>query len=168
MSAEQARRLAHLRLGGLEQTKELYREQQGLPMLETLPQDIGYGLRILVKNPGFTAVAITTLALGIGANSAIFTVVNSVLLSPLPYVLLLISKQGLRLAAIGLAAGVVLAFGATRLMAKMLFGVSPTDPLTFASIASIIAILAAIALLACYIPARRATKVDPMVALRYE
>jgi len=80
-------------------------------------------------------------------------------------VLLLICKQGLRLAAVGLAAGLALALGATRLMSKVLFGVSPTDPLTFASI---IVILAVVALLACYVPARRATRVDPMVALRYE
>jgi ABC-type antimicrobial peptide transport system permease subunit len=80
-------------------------------------------------------------------------------------VLLLICKQGLRLAGVGLAAGLALALGATRLMSKVLFGVSPTDPLTFASIMTILAV---VALLACYLPARRATKVDPMVALRYE
>jgi putative ABC transport system permease protein len=80
-------------------------------------------------------------------------------------VLLLICKQGLRLAGVGLAAGLALALAATRLMSKVLFGVSPTDPLTFASIMTILAV---VALLACYLPARRATKVDPMVALRYE
>ena len=78
-------------------------------------------------------------------------------------VLLLICKQGLRLAGVGLAAGLALALAATRLMSKVLFGVSPTDPLTFASIMTILAV---VALLACYLPARRATKVDPMVALR--
>jgi putative ABC transport system permease protein len=80
-------------------------------------------------------------------------------------VLKLVIVAGLKLAAIGLAIGLVAATAATRLMSSLMFGVRVTDPLTFAGIA---AVLTAIALLACYIPARRATKVDPISALRYE
>jgi ABC-type antimicrobial peptide transport system permease subunit len=73
--------------------------------------------------------------------------------------------QGARLAGLGISIGLVAALGLTRIMASFLFGVRPTDPLTFAAVSLL---LVGIALLACYLPARRATQVDPMLALRHE
>jgi len=80
-------------------------------------------------------------------------------------VLFLIMRQGMSLALIGLGFGLLIAFGAAQLLVKVLFGVSPADPLTFAGVSLLLALVAG---LACYVPARRATKVDPLVALRYE
>ena len=89
------------------------------------------------------------LALGAGANQ----------------VLKLVLKDGMTLALVGIALGLLGAFALTRLMASLLFGVGAKDPATFISVA---AFLALVAFIACYIPARRATKVDPLVALRNE
>src|SRR4029077_8702558 len=86
MTDKEARREALRSFGGVEQTKELYREQRGLPMIETTVQDLRFGFRILRRRPGFSALAILCLTLGIGANAAVFSWVEGILFRPYPAV----------------------------------------------------------------------------------
>ncbi len=83
LSREEARRKALIKLGGLEQTKQAYRERSTLPFFENLLHDTRYGLRMMARNPGFAAVTILTLAVGIGTTATAFNWMDSVLLRPL-------------------------------------------------------------------------------------
>ena len=83
MSEAEARRVARIRLGGAEQIREAHREQSGLPLLETLAKDLRYGFRQLWRSPGFTLVAVLTIALGIGMNAGIFSILDALALQPI-------------------------------------------------------------------------------------
>src|SRR5205823_13202602 len=85
MTPEAARRDALLKLGGIEQTKENYRDRRTLPVLEAVFQNLRFSFRVLLKSPGSTAAVVLALALGIGASTAMFTVVRAILLRPLPF-----------------------------------------------------------------------------------
>ena len=85
VTPEEARRQALIRLGGAEQTRQAHRERRTLPWLESLLQDTRYGLHMMLHSPGFTSVAVLTLAIGIGASTAIFSAIKPILIDPLPY-----------------------------------------------------------------------------------
>src|ERR1043165_4295651 len=85
MSPNNARAAALRSFGGVAQIKETYRDQRGFPVVDSFSRDLRFGARILLRHPAFTIVAVITLALGIGANTAIFTVINAVLINSFPY-----------------------------------------------------------------------------------
>ena len=101
LSEEEARRQALLKLGGAEQARQAYRDGATLPALEKLRQDLRYALRGIRRNPAFAATAIVTLALGMGATTAVFTVVDRILFRPLPY------AHAKELVSVGLAAPII-------------------------------------------------------------
>jgi ABC-type antimicrobial peptide transport system permease subunit len=127
--------------------------------MATLLNDLKYAARMLVKAPAFALFSVGVLALGIAANTSIFSFANTVLLRPLPY-----GDPG-RLVMVWEDASYIGFPTNTRVLTNLLYGVSASDPATLVAIA---VLLSCVALLACYIPARRAMRVDPMVALRYE
>jgi hypothetical protein len=114
--------------------------------MDTMRQDLRYAMRQFVRRPGFTAIAVVSLAIGIGGNSLIF-------------------RRVLTLAAGGVAIGIVFLIAAGQAIRGLLYEVAPSDPVTIVAVA---ATLALVAIAAAWSPAWRASRVDPIEALRYE
>jgi len=141
-------------------------------MAEVLGTEAAQRRMGMIMLVGFASLALLLASLGIYGVLAYFVTqhtneigVRQALGATPRNILLLVLKKGMGLTLVGVAIGLVASFALTRLMSSLLFGVTASDPLTFATVPLVLVL---VALLACYIPARRATKVDPLVALRYE
>jgi len=136
--------------------------------MSNLWRDVRYAARVLRRQPGFAAVAVLVLALGIGTNLAVFTReigIRMALGATERNVVGLVVREGAVVTAWAAGIGLLLALGIGQLLASMLYEVSAVDPLTFLAAP---VVLGAAALAACFVPARRAARVSPTVALRYE
>jgi hypothetical protein len=163
LSPLEARRQAVLKFGGVEATKESYRDQRGLPFLETVIQDTRHAVRRLRLAPAFTIPTILTLALGIGATTSIFTLVHAVLLKSLP-----VANPG-ELYRLGRETRCCYRGGYSQdkefSLGHQLYGINPYNPAV--ALAAILA-LGSSALVASLVPAFRASLISPLDALRTE
>jgi hypothetical protein len=132
--------------------------------METLLKDLKHSLRMFWHSKTFTITAVAALALGIGANTAVFSIVNTVLGAEPGRLKNAVFVQGLKLSLAGVALGVSFAFALTRFVASDLYEVKPWDPTVFADVP---VLLSVVAILTIWIPARRASRINPMDALRY-
>jgi putative ABC transport system permease protein len=162
--------------------------QRGAP--RSFWQDLRFAFRALSKSPGFAAIAIVTLGLGaqltgtMGLLGLVLAVVGVYSVASYAAVqrtheigirmaigatprdiLKMALRQGFGIVGLGVLLGLAAAFAGTRLLADLFYGVTPSDPVTYAAVGTL---LLAVALLACWIPARRATRASPLIALRFE
>jgi len=149
MTPEEAWRTANAVFGGLERHKEEARDMREVRVVEDAVHDGVYGVRVLRRNPAFTAAVVLTFALGIGCTSAIFVL-----------------HRALRPAVAGAAIGIVAALAIARSMSALVFGVATWDPLSFIVVTATLLAIATIATIATLVPALRATRVSPVAAIR--
>jgi predicted lysophospholipase L1 biosynthesis ABC-type transport system permease subunit len=173
MSPDEARYEALRKFGGVEQVKESYRDRRRLSVVDSTLRDLRYALRMLRRSPGFAVVvALVLVCVGIyGALSYDVTRrtheigIRMALGARAGQVVQLVLRETLWLVSIGVVFGLGAALVATQWVKSLLFGLQPHDPLTMGL--AMLALLA-VAAVAGYLPARRAARVDPLVALKYE